>query len=213
MTWKKALPIFSVAVVLDLLRGFFQLFWFFAPALAGIVCTFVAGKFVGSLWGLTAVVCASAATAGGVLAVEVIAPIGFIMADAIGFIEFLVLGFWIVWKNNRLFKTAATAPLYFVGAFAVDEIPIVGTLPLFTVVLWRLYKVQIQVEGEALANWKKAYVEEQKQARQKQIAQYMQLRAAQQAQIEEKEVGNDEHFYSEEAANDAQYTQNLQNQA
>jgi hypothetical protein len=191
MTWRKALPVLAVALVSDLLRLFFHMFWFFGPALFAIYCTHTASGWVSSLAGLTAFACSLGAVAAGSALVAVTAPIGVIMATAVGFIAFLVLGFWIVSSNMRLFKTAATAPAYFVGAFAFGEIPFLGALPVFTFVIWKLYKTQIQVEQLALETWEKEHAAEQQRIRQQQISQLMQVRAYEAAQAQGQQAAND----------------------
>ena len=182
MTWRKATPILVVALLFDIIRGFFQMFWFFGPAFFAIYCTYKVSGWVSSLWGLTAAACAAGSAMAGAAIVALTAPIGVIMADAVGLIAFLVLGFWIVRSNARLFKTVATGPAYFVGAFAFGEIPFVGVLPVFTLVLWRLYKTQIRVEQAALKKWAAAHAAEQLQARQQQAAELMRVQSAQVAQ-------------------------------
>jgi hypothetical protein len=209
MTWSKASPVLIVAVLFDILRAFFQMFWFFGPALAAFYCANTAGGWIGSLWGLTTAVCAGAAAIAGSLLVEATAPIGVIMADAVGLIAFLALGLWVIISNARLFKTAMAAPAYFVGAFAFGEIPFIGALPVFTLVLWRLYRTQIRVEREAYRKWKETYAAAQLKERQEQAARLMQMHAAQETEMQE--AANDEAYAEQEAiaqtdaANDDRY--------
>src|SRR3989344_3818571 len=85
MTWSKALPVIIVAGILDAIRMFFTMFWFFGPAIAAAYCTSEASDWVGSLWGLTATACAAGAIAAGSAVSEVTASFGTIMAMAVGF--------------------------------------------------------------------------------------------------------------------------------
>jgi len=224
MTWSKAGMLIAMAVILDLIRGFFQFFWFFGPALAAVVCT---AKASGALatWTLgllgtktAALVCGGAATAVGAAAIEATAPIGVIMADAVGLISFLALGTWIIMANARIFKTVVTGPFYFVSAFAIGEIPFLGAFPVFTVVIWRLYRTQIRVEKEALVKWEKEHAAQLQQEREQQAAEYTQIQqtlAGQQAandeayeeQEQEDEAANDEQFNQTEAANDESFNE------
>ena len=213
MTWGKASLLLIVAALFDLLRAFFQFFWFFGPALAALYCT---AKASGTLatWTLgllgtktAAVLCAGAGVAAGAAAIEATAPIGVIVADAIGFIAFLTLGLWIIMTNSRIFKTAATGPFYFVSAFALGEIPFLGALPVFTVVIWRLYSTQIQVEEAALKKWQDAHAAQLAERRQEQAAGLMQI---QQTQLQQ-QATNDEAFaeqeQEDEAANDESFNE------
>ncbi|MFZ2500752.1 MAG: hypothetical protein WAW90_02060 [Minisyncoccia bacterium] len=188
MTWKKAMPILMVAGVFDAIRAFFEQSWFFGPAIAGAVCyakltasaaaTGQVSAWLKSLQELAAAFgCGAAATALGVAGSATFIGFGVFMADAIGLIAFLVLGVWILRSNQRLIAANATAVLWFSGGFAVAEIPLIGTLPAFTVVLWRLYRTQIKMEGEALKVWEKAHAAKKLAARRQQAAQIMQIKA------------------------------------
>lgn len=160
------------AVLFDLVRGFFQFFWFFGPALAGVYCTVKASGAVGTT--IAGAVCGAAATYGGALISEATIPFGVIMADAVGLIAFLSLGLWIVMTNARILKTVSNAPLQFAGAFAVGEIPLLGAFPVFTAILWKMYKTQIRVEKKALEEWKKENADAERQKQNQQAAELMQ---------------------------------------
>ncbi|MFA6407932.1 MAG: hypothetical protein WCW36_00425 [Candidatus Paceibacterota bacterium] len=191
MTWSKSLPVIIVAGIFDLVRMFFEMFWFFGPALAAIYCTdkvsgILTKVTLGALGTKTAgLVCSSAAIAGGAAASETLVAFGVIMAIAVGFAGFLILGLWMLMTNARIFKTVESAPLQFVASFGVSEIPLIGTIPTFSIVLWKLYKSQIQVEQEALQKWQKEHAQEiagQRRERQQQAAYLMQARTAELAQ-------------------------------
>ncbi|MHB0865859.1 MAG: hypothetical protein ACYC1Y_03105 [Minisyncoccota bacterium] len=218
MTWAKALPVIIAAVIFDLVRMFFEMFWFFGPAIAGLYCTTQATDFLSS-WSFgflgvktAATVCSAAAVVGGAAISEFTTPFGVIMADAMGFAAFLILGLWILMTNARLFRVNATGSLWFLGGFGISEIPLVGTLPAFSVVLWRLYHTQIKKEGAARRAYEKALLAERNQERQLQAAALMQARSAETAQFQEQEAASDEQYAetendeaSLEAANDAAY--------
>ncbi|MDB5244826.1 MAG: hypothetical protein JWN18_696 [Parcubacteria group bacterium] len=149
MTWKKASPVLIAAVLIDLTKAFFEMFIFFGPALAGVVCTVVGSNtMVGQVVGTTAVgaVCGITAVAVGVVAAAPIEAFGIVMAMSVGLAGFLGLLLWIFMKNPGLFKANAASFIWFAGSFALSEVPIAGALPAFSITLWRLYKKQIEVE-------------------------------------------------------------------
>jgi|GEM_PF-999661 hypothetical protein len=207
MTWSKAAPTLVIAGVFDALRAFFEFFFFFGPALAAVACTAAINSKLGiSVAGIagkvTATLCAGAAGILGFLGVGPIETFGLLMADAMGLIGFLALMLWVLMSNSRILKTAATAPFQFVGAFIAGEIPFLGALPFFTVVLWKLYRAQIKSEKAAFKKWEQANAAAQLQERNQQAAQVMQIRTMQQEQQEE--------FVEQEAANDAEYEEEEQ---
>lgn len=209
MTWGKALPVLIAAGIFDLTRLFFEFFWFLGPALAAAYCTAKASGVLSTMtFGLlgtktAAIVCTAAAGFGGAAAVEVVAPFGVVMSMAVGLIGFLVLGLWIVMSNSRLFKENAASLYWFVGSFGISELPLIGSIPAFTITLWRLYKAQIQKEGDELKKYRKEEEALQLQERRQQAAQLMQARNAQMAQTEAEEAANDEMYA--QAANDENY--------
>jgi hypothetical protein len=210
ITWKKAFLVLVVAALFDLMRLFFMMFWFFGPAIAAVYCTSKTVTWVGSLWGLTAAACTAGAAVAGVAASAMTIAIGIIMADAVGLAGFLVLGLWVAMSNARLLKTISTAKPQFIAAFAIGEIPLVGSLPVFTFVLWKLYRAQIKTEGAALKKWEQEHTDAQRRERQEQAAMLMQARNARIAQAQNQGVANYEEF-EEEAANDEQYDEISEN--
>lgn len=223
MTRSKSAPVIIGAAIFDLIRIFFVFFWFFGPALAGIYCT-VKGGDIASAWTLgllgtktAAAVCSAAAVAGGAVISVATTSLGAIMADAVGLIGFLALGLWVVMTNARILKAVASVPLQFAGAFALAEIPFLGALPVFSVILWRLYGAQIRTEKKAHEKWEKENADAQLKERQEQQAtrweQFEQQEAAseatyaqaiQQAQIPQEQVQEEE-----QAINGERYTKNL----
>jgi hypothetical protein len=142
--------------------------------------------------------CAGAGVAAGAAAIAATAPIGVILAEAVGLIGFLTLGLLLIMTNARIVKSVASAPWYFAGAFAFGEVPFLGALPVFSITLWRLYRSQIHAETAALKAWEKAHAAELKAERdQQEVAQ-----AAQQAESvqvgEQNAAANDEQFAEQE---------------
>ncbi|OYV27805.1 MAG: hypothetical protein B7W98_00975 [Parcubacteria group bacterium 20-58-5] len=189
MTRPKSMPIIVVAGLFDAIRLFFEAFWFWGPALAGLYCT-VKGSALVSSWTLgiagvktTAALCSAAAIAGGTAVSEITTPLGVVMADAMALIGFLVLGLWILLGNARLLKAVTEAPLWFSGAFALSGLPLIGSFPFFSVVLWKLYGAQIEAESAAHAKWKRENADALRQEQQQRVAQVMQLQQLQAAQV------------------------------
>ena len=194
MTWRKAAPVLAVAGIFDFLRLLCVFFWFLGPALAAIYCVNKVSGWVGSLWGLTATMCAATSGAAGIAASEITIPLGAILADAAALIGFLTLGMIIIMSNKRILKTVTSAPLQFTAAFGVSAIPFIGSvLPAFTFILWRLYRGQIRVEKAAHKKWGEETAAARKETRNQQQAQLLQQQAVIQAQTAQ-EAANDEAF-------------------
>ncbi|MDO8593766.1 MAG: hypothetical protein Q7R59_02630 [bacterium] len=173
MTWTQAAPVLAVAGLFDLIRLFFEMFWFFGPAVAALFCTVGVNNTLGTtVSGAVGKVVAGACTGGaatlGALGMPWIETFGIIMADAFGLIAFLVLGFWIVTRNPRIFKANASTWLWMTGSLGVSVIPIIGTLPAYFVVLRVLYSRQIKVEKAAYKRWEEENAATQLQARNRQ---------------------------------------------
>lgn len=203
----KAMPVIVVGGIFDLARMFFHLFWFFGPAAAALYCTLnVSDTLASWSFGLlgtktAAIACSAGAAVIGAAGVAATAPFGVIMAGAVGLIGFLTIGLWVVMTNARILKAVSTAPLQFAGAFAVGEVPFLGAFPVFSFILWRLYRGQIKTEKAAYAKWKKETAAARLQQQNQQAAQLMQIQTAQQAQFQQEQV------VQQEAANEAQYEQ------
>ncbi len=199
MTWSKAVPIIVVAGILDLTRMFFEMFWFFGPALAALWCTDVVnttfGMTVAGVGGkIAATGCSVAAATAGFFGIELTETFGAIMADAVGLAAFLILSFWLLMGNKRIFTLNNGNWFWLIGSLGVSIIPFIGTFPAFSVVLLRLYGRQIKIETATLNKWKKEQIEIRQQEREWQAIQLMQLREAQLSQIETQETGNDDSY-------------------
>lgn len=191
MTWAKASPVLAVCVVFDALRIFFEQFWFFGPALAAGVCTIIAEGVVKTVtFGLlgTKTAAAACATGAGVLGYFGAVPIaafGVIMAMAVGLMGWLAIGLMLIVSNARIFEENAGHALWFAGSLLISEVPIVGTIPALTIIVWRMYRTQIKKETEALRKYESeqaAALAEERGEQQRQAAELMQARALQQAQ-------------------------------
>ena len=197
MTWGKALPVLVVAGIFDLMGLFFNMFWFFGPALAAVWCTVKATDVAGAVGTYVGgALCATVATVGGSLAVGPLETFGIIMAMAVGLAGWLVVGLLLLIFNGRIFKENA---LWFAASLLIDEMPIIGSLPALTGVTWKMYHTQIKTEKAAFAKWQKEQADVQLQKRQRQAAQLMQAQAMQQ------EATNDATFNQIQAANDEKY--------
>lgn len=147
-TMRQALPILAVCVVFDALRGMFEWFVFFGPALAALYCTIKLGGTLGTT--ASGFICTTAAGIAGVFGAEFTAPFGIVMAMAVGFAGWLAIGLYLVKNNPRIFKENA---LWFGGSLILSEIPFVGSLPAFTLIVWKMYRTQIRVETAQFKKW------------------------------------------------------------
>ena len=129
MTWAKAAPTFVIAVLFDLVRIFFEFFWFFGPALVGVYCTAKVGD-VAVIGGLLASGCVAGAAAIGWGGFAVAATFGSVMAMVSGLAGWLAVGLWLMATNARIFGESTP---WFVGSLLVSEIPFVGSVPAITI--------------------------------------------------------------------------------
>lgn len=169
MTWAKALPVLILAGAFDLIRVFFEMFWFFGPVFAGAAAAAAAqGGVLGAVAG---VIAGGAAATVGAPALE---AFGIIMAIAVGLIGWMTIGLVLLLTNARIFRENAGNALWFVGSLLISEVPLVGTLPALTGSMVKMYSAQIKKEKAALRAYEKAHAAEQLQERQQQSAHLMQ---------------------------------------
>lgn len=193
MTWPKAImPVLIVASIFDLVRAFFNLFWFFGPAIAALYCSSKVSDMVGSVWGLTKIACDTAAVAAGVYFSPVIASFGVIMADAVALLGYLLLTALVLGTNSRILKTVQTAMMQIGASFGVAALPFIGAIPTFTITLSKLYRRQIKLEKTTYRKWEKAQAEEQNRNREQQAAEITRARNVQAVQMQQQEAANDE---------------------
>lgn len=187
MTWAKAAPVLAICVMFDALRMFFEQFWFFGPALAAAACVGVVSSWVSSLWGLTELACAAGAGVLGYFGAGPIEAFGVIMAMAVGLMGWLAVGLMLIIANARIFEENAGHALWFAASLLVSEVPIIGTIPALTVIVWRMYHTQIKKEAAARRQYESeqaAALAEERAEQQRQAAMLMQARAAQLAAAE-----------------------------
>ncbi len=198
MTWGKAAPILAVCVIFDALRLMFEMFWFFGPAMAALYCTVKVSGVVGTTLGGFA--CGVGATVAGTLGAPAIEVFGVVMAIAVGLFGWLVIGLWLMVTNARIFKENAA---WFAGSLLISEIPIVGSIPALTIIVWKMYRTQITLEKAEMQRYEQERAAAERQEREQRIALVLHNQSLQQAQIEQEEAADD--ALSAEAANDDEY--------
>ena len=189
MTWMKASPVLAVAGIFDLIRMFFEQFWFFGPALTAAYCTSTVNDVVGTTIAaatgkVVALGCGAVAGAAGYFGSPVFTLIGVIMAMAFGLIGWLTIGLILIIANGRIFKANEYHTLWFAFSLLVSEVPIIGTLPGLSGITWKMYKTQIKKDEELMKKYEKETREAMIQERNQQAAYLMQYQAAQLAQDE-----------------------------
>lgn len=177
MTWKKAAPVLVVSVIFDALRLLFQMFWFFGPALAALYCTSKISGAVGTALG--GIACGGVATAAGFFGAPAIAAFGVVMAMAVGLFGWLTIALMLLITNARIFKENT---LWFGASLLASEIPIIGSVPALTLIVWKMYRAQIKIEKTEMKKYEKERAGAELQERNRQVAELMQARAAQSAQ-------------------------------
>lgn len=175
MTWAGAIPVLAIAGLFDAVRMFFEQFWFFGPAAIGAYCTNKASGYVGMLWGLTPAACGTGATALGYFGSPVFTTIGFVMAFAVGLLGWLTVGALLMATNSRIFKENG---LWFAASLLISEIPIIGTIPALSVMVWRMYRTQIKKEAAVLKKYKKEQAAAQAEDRAARLAEFSAQRQA-----------------------------------
>lgn len=164
MTWVKASRFLVAAAIFDLLRIMFEQFWFFGPALVAAYCTAKVGSVVGSTVG--GWLCGPVALAAGILGFAAIEVFGIVMAMAVGLVGWLVVFGLLMFFNRRIFLENSGNMIFFGVSLLVSEIPLVGTIPAISLIVWRMLHVQIKKDRAAFAKYEReqetARVEEQK---------------------------------------------------
>jgi hypothetical protein len=198
MTWGKAMPVLIVCVVFDAVRLFFEQFWFFGPALAMVACTGAGGaiiEYVTAGWlgtKVAAALCGAGLVVAEYLGVGVpIEAFGVLMAMAVGLMGWLTVGLMLILSSARMFEENAGHALWFTASLVVSEIPIIGTIPALTIVVWRMYRVQIKKETAALRKYESEQataLAEERAKQQRQAVEFIQSRALQQAQMAATEI-------------------------
>lgn len=210
MTWGKALPVIVVAFIFDLVRIFFEWFWFFGPALGALACTAgVNGAIETSVAGVVgkavAAVCTAGAIALGTVLSESTIAFGVVMADAVALIGWLTIGLWVFTTNRRIFKENGEDMMHVILLYLsilISFIPILGTSPTVGWITYRFFKFQIKIEREALRRYKEEQATEQTKLQQQAVG-LMQAQAIEQEQAEQEDAQMvQERFEAEEAVNE-----------
>lgn len=200
MTWGKASPVLIVGGIFDLLRLMCQQLWFFGPALVALYCADKVGDSALNIGGVLTTACVAGAAVAGAYSLPVLGALGIVLAIAVGFMGWLVVGLTIMMSNRRLFRENSVNIAWFAGSLLLSEIPFVGTLPALSGTLFKMYRTQIRKEKAALAEHRKKTEEARVQERQRQAAELMQIQRMQQA------AANDAAF-REDAANEESYAE------
>lgn len=201
MTWGKAAFVLALCVVFDALSAFFGAFWLTGPLLGIGLCVGtvqgVAGEYVGVVTSAGACtvlvkglqIAADFFTLGGASAAMM--TFGAVMAMLVGFLAWGTVGFLLVLTNRRVFKENFGQILWLVGGLAIDQIPIVNTIPALTPVVWKLYRAQIKKEKSALAAYERQKAEIEAQERMAQVEEYMEMVRMQAEQARAEQDRND----------------------
>ncbi len=182
MTWTRAMPVMTTALVFDAVRFLFEQFWFFGPVLIGVGTTAATsglfGTWISSILG----------TAGGGVSGFVIGPalevLGIILAVAVGFFGWLTVGLMIMLTNARIFKESSGNMLWFMFGLLISETPFIGSLPGLTGTTFKMYHSQIKRDREALARYESEQAESGRQEQAQIAAQITQIKAAEAANDE-----------------------------
>ena len=190
MTWAKATPVLAVCVLFDIVRAFFEMFWFFGPLAISVgVSTWIGGT-LGNVAGTVAGVAAATPVARGVLEL-----FGVIMAMAIALAGWLTVGIWLLVTNIRIFRSSVSSKVHVMGGLLVSGLPVLGFLPAMTFTVGRLYRGQIKREKVALKKWEvaqAAFEQEAHQQFQLQLASYHEV------QMQRRQAANDNEEIPEE---------------
>ena len=176
MTWGKASPIFSIALVFYIVRFMFEQFWLFGPMLVGLIADWeLGGGTAGHVGGTVA-----AGTAGVVefFTGPTVEMFGAFMAMMIAFLGWGTVALTILFTNPRFYKENAKSFVFMVGALMVSELPIIGTIPSLLGTIFGLYRQQIKRDKQRLHEWEAARKAYQERLRGEQRAQAGQLASA-----------------------------------
>jgi hypothetical protein len=186
----------------------FEMFWFFGPAIAAVLCTVGASTLLGTgatateiatkVGGALCTVGAGAAAIYGAPAIEIF---GVIMAMATGLAGWILIWIIVMMSNKRLLTENASSSLWLMGSLAISEVPFLGALPALTGTMLKLYSAQIKKEKAAMQAYEKEHAGEELQERQQQAAERMRYQVIQEGQVAQ--------IKQQEAADDDQYTQKM----
>ncbi len=176
MTWGKASPVLSIALVFYVLRFIFEQFWLFGPMLVGLIADWgLGGGAVGHAGGTVA---AGAAGVVEFFTGPTVEMFGAFMAMMVAFLGWGTVALTILFTNPRFYKENTKRFMFMVGAFIVSELPIIGTVPSLLGTIFGLYRQQIKRDKQRLHAWEAARKAYQEQLRSEQRAQAEQLAGA-----------------------------------
>ncbi|HUY62614.1 MAG TPA: hypothetical protein VMV50_02405 [Candidatus Paceibacterota bacterium] len=192
----KAAPVLALATFFYVLRFIFEQFWFFGPALVGVVTSAaLGGGFIGHAAGI-----AAAGAAAIVINPVVLEVAGTVMAIAVGLLGWIAVWFAIILTNPRLFKTEPKNILWSILGLGISEMPIIGMLPGTLATTIAMYHAQIKKERAELKAYQAQAAALAQQERDARIAEVLQARIAAETAAQEEAAIEDQ-----EAANDASY--------
>lgn len=174
-TWGKAAPVLVVAGIFDVLRLFFEQFWFFGPLLSGATAAAYVNSKIGFGGAAVGKVVAFFTGITGAAAFEVF---GLVMAMAVGFTGWMIIGLYLLIKNPRIFSTGATSKLWFLFGLFVSELPVLGSIPMLTISLSRMYRTQIRKDKRAMQKYRAQEAQRETEQRQARAQGLMQAQAA-----------------------------------
>jgi hypothetical protein len=172
MTWMGAFPILVIAGIFDLLRLFFEQFWFFGPALAAVYCTSKVSGVVGTTIG--GLICTAGAGAVGYVGSGAIESFGVVMAMAVGLFGWMTVGLMLIMMNGRIFKENEYHSLWFAFSLLIGEVPIIGSFPALIVIIWKMYGTQIKKDEILMKKYWKETEEARLREQNQKIAEFQQ---------------------------------------
>lgn len=149
MTRARSLPIVLVSLFFDALRLVFNWFWFFGPLLVGAGVGTLVGSVAGTTLGTAAGAVAGLAAGAGIAVFETIGIMLAFLTDLLGWLTVWLL---LMILNHRIFKANGGSLSVLLGII-IGGIPFIGSIPVQSVMIWRMYGVQIKNEREDLQRW------------------------------------------------------------
>jgi len=200
MTWGRAAPVLVICVIFDAMRMFFEWFWFLGPAVAGVVCSIWLNGHLqtwtaGLLGAKTAVaVCGAGATVVGYFASPALTSFGIVMAMTVGLAGWGTVTLILAIINPSIWKSNIRGWAWSLFTLGIDELPLLGTIPMLTITHARLYAGQIRHDKAAIEKYKKQQEQVAAAARLAQQRRALERIQARDAQIEqaEQEESDDE---------------------
>lgn len=153
MTWGRAIPVLVVAAIFDLLRMFFEMFWFFGPALSGVICAAKVSGAIGTTAG--SLLCGAGAGVVGYFASPVLIAFGVVMAMTVGLFGWATVTLMLAIMNPRIWKSNVWNWAWSLFGLGISEMPLLGAIPMLTITHLRLYAGQINHDKATLKQYQK----------------------------------------------------------